>query len=76
MGPSSMWRVFGASRGFDAAVQKCSGVLAGVLVAVTATGGVVVMSSAKLATPAAQEPANTVKVERGKLSSMVSLMGP
>ena len=49
---------------------------AAVLVAVTATGGVVVASGAKEATPAAQEPpANTVKVERGKLSSMVSLDG-
>jgi peptidoglycan hydrolase-like protein with peptidoglycan-binding domain len=53
-------------------------VLAGaaVLVAVTATGGVVVMSSAKQATPAAQEPPpNTMKVEKGKLSAMVSLYG-
>lgn len=34
------------------------------------------MSSAKQATPAAQEPpANTMKVERGKLSAMVSLYG-
>jgi peptidoglycan hydrolase-like protein with peptidoglycan-binding domain len=52
-------------------------VLAGaaVLVAVTATG-VVVMSSPKQATPAAQEPpANTMKVEKGKLSAMVSLYG-
>ena len=48
---------------------------AAALVAVTATG-VVVMSSAKQATPAAQEPpVNTVKVERGKLSAMVSLYG-
>ena len=53
-------------------------VLAGaaVLTAVTATGVVVAMSSAKTATPAAQAPpANTVKVERGKLSAMVSLYG-
>ena len=53
-------------------------VLAGaaVLVAVTVTGGVVVASGAKEATPAAQQPAaNTVKVERGELSSMVSLDG-
>jgi hypothetical protein len=53
-------------------------VLAGaaVLTAVTATGLVVAMSSAKNATPAAQAPpANTVKVERGKLSAMVSLDG-
>jgi hypothetical protein len=49
---------------------------AAVLVAVTATGGVVVASGAKDAAPAAQEPpANTVKVERGELSSMVSLDG-
>jgi hypothetical protein len=53
-------------------------VLAGavVLVAVTATGGVVAMSAAKPATPAAQEPpANTATVERGKLSAMVSQYG-
>ena len=53
-------------------------VLAGaaVLAAVTVTGGVVVASGAKEATPAAEEPpANTVKVERGELSSMVSLDG-
>src|SRR5262249_22316975 len=53
-------------------------VLAGaaVLVVVTATGGAVVTSSAKQATPAAQEPpANTAKVEKGKLSAMVSLDG-
>jgi peptidoglycan hydrolase-like protein with peptidoglycan-binding domain len=49
---------------------------AAVLVAATATGGVVVASGAKQATPAAQEPpASTVKVERGELSSMVSLDG-
>ncbi len=47
-----------------------------VLAAAAATGGVVVASGAKEATPAAQEPpANTVKVERGELSSMVSLDG-
>jgi peptidoglycan hydrolase-like protein with peptidoglycan-binding domain len=59
-------------------VKRKTWVLAGaaVLVAVTATGGVVVMSSAKQATPAAQEPpANTMKVEKGKLSAMVSLDG-
>ena len=59
-------------------MKRTSWVLAGaaVLVAVTVTGGVVVMSSAKRATPAAQEPpANTVKVEKGKLSAMVSLYG-
>jgi peptidoglycan hydrolase-like protein with peptidoglycan-binding domain len=49
---------------------------AAVLAAAAATGGVVVASGAKEATPAAQEPpANTVKVERGELSSMVSLDG-
>jgi peptidoglycan hydrolase-like protein with peptidoglycan-binding domain len=49
---------------------------AAVLVAVTVTGGVVVMSSAKQAIPAAQEPpASTVKVEKGELSAMVSLDG-
>jgi hypothetical protein len=47
-----------------------------VLVALTATGGVVVASGSKEATPAAQEPpANTVKVERRELSAMVSLDG-
>ena len=53
-------------------------VLAGaaVLVAVTVTGGVVVASGSDEATAAAQDPpANTVKVERGALSSMVSLDG-
>jgi multidrug efflux pump subunit AcrA (membrane-fusion protein) len=49
---------------------------AAVLVAVIATGAVVVMSSEKQATAAAQEPpANTVEVERGKLSDRVSLDG-
>jgi len=49
---------------------------AGVLVAVTVTGGAVVLSSTKQATAAAQEaPANTVTVEKGELSSMVSLTG-
>jgi hypothetical protein len=49
---------------------------AAVLVAVTVTGGVVVASGAKEAAAAAQEPpSNTVKVERGELSSMVSLDG-
>jgi peptidoglycan hydrolase-like protein with peptidoglycan-binding domain len=59
-------------------VKRKPWVLAGaaVLAAVTATGGVVAMSSAEQATPAAQEPpANTVKVERGALSAMVSLDG-
>ncbi len=45
------------------------------LVAVIATGGVVAMSNADKATPAAREPANTVKVQRGELSAMVSLNG-
>jgi peptidoglycan hydrolase-like protein with peptidoglycan-binding domain len=52
---------------------------AAVLVAVTATGGGVVLvatSSAEQATPATQKkPANTVTVERGRLSAMVSLDG-
>ena len=49
---------------------------AAVLVAVTATGGVVVASGSKEASPAAQEPpASTVKVERGELSAMVTLDG-
>jgi len=49
---------------------------AAVLVAVAATGGVVVASGSKEATPAAREPsANTVKVEEGELSAMVSLDG-
>ncbi len=55
-----------------------TGVLAtaAVLVAVTVTGGVVVMSSPKQATPSAEEqPANTAKVTKGKLSAMVSLDG-
>src|SRR5439155_25214975 len=53
-------------------VMRKTWVLAGaaVLVAVAATVGVVVMSSAKQATPAAPEPpANTVKVEKGTLSA-------
>jgi hypothetical protein len=53
-------------------------VLAGaaVLAAVAATGAMVVMSSAKQATSAAQEPpVNTVKVETRTLSAMVSLDG-
>jgi peptidoglycan hydrolase-like protein with peptidoglycan-binding domain len=49
---------------------------AGVLVIAIATGSVVVMSSADEATPSAQDaPANTVKVELGKLSAMVSQDG-
>jgi peptidoglycan hydrolase-like protein with peptidoglycan-binding domain len=47
-----------------------------VAIAVAATGGVVVMSSATQATQVAQEPRpNTVKVKKGKLSAMVSLNG-
>ena len=49
---------------------------AAVLVAVTATGGVVAMASPKQSTPAGQQPpANTAKVEKGKLSAMVSMDG-
>jgi hypothetical protein len=49
---------------------------AAVVVAVTATGGVVAMSSAQQATRSAQEPpANTATVERGRLSDMVSQYG-
>jgi hypothetical protein len=51
-------------------------VLAGAAVLVAVIGGVVVTSSAKQATPAAQEsPANTAPVEKGELSAMVSLDG-
>jgi hypothetical protein len=53
-------------------------VLAGtaILVAVTTIGGVVAMSGAEQASPAAQEPpVNTATVERGKLSNMVSQYG-
>jgi hypothetical protein len=58
-------------------VKRKTWVLAGaaVLVAATATGGVVVMSSGEQASPAAQEPVNTVKVAQGELSAMVSLDG-
>ena len=59
-------------------MKRKTWVLAGaaVLVAVTVTGGVVVASGAEQATPAAHEPpANTVKVEQGELSAMVSLDG-
>jgi hypothetical protein len=49
---------------------------AAVLVAVAATGGVVAISGGKEVTAAAQEPpANTVPVERGELSSIVSQDG-
>jgi peptidoglycan hydrolase-like protein with peptidoglycan-binding domain len=53
-------------------------VLAGavVVVAATATGGVLVMSGAKQATGAEQEPpVNTARVEKGRLSDMVSQYG-
>jgi peptidoglycan hydrolase-like protein with peptidoglycan-binding domain len=49
---------------------------AAVLVAVAVTGGVVVASGAKEATPASlKPPANTATVQRGELSDMVSLDG-
>ena len=60
--------IYAGGAGVEGAGDAEAWVLAGaaVLVAVTATGGVVVMSGAKQATPAAQEPpANTAKVERG-----------
>jgi peptidoglycan hydrolase-like protein with peptidoglycan-binding domain len=59
-------------------VKRTTWVLAGaaVLVALAATGGVVVMSDANPAAPAEHEPpANTGRVERGKLAAMVSLDG-
>jgi hypothetical protein len=59
-------------------VKRKTWVLAGaaVLVVVAVTGGVVVASGPEEATPAAQEPpASTGQVERGELSSMVSLDG-
>jgi peptidoglycan hydrolase-like protein with peptidoglycan-binding domain len=59
-------------------VKRKTWVLAGaaVLAAVAATGGAVVASGSEEATPAAQEPpANTVNVEKGELSAMVSLDG-
>ncbi|MGH7765471.1 MAG: efflux RND transporter periplasmic adaptor subunit [Candidatus Dormibacteraceae bacterium] len=49
---------------------------AAVVVAVTATAGLVAASIPKQVTPAAQEPpANTAKVQQGKLSAMVSVAG-
>ena len=49
---------------------------AAVLAAAIATGGMVVASGGEQATPAALEPpANTVQVQKGELSSMVSLDG-
>jgi peptidoglycan hydrolase-like protein with peptidoglycan-binding domain len=51
-------------------------VAAAVLAAVIATGGVVVASGAKRATPTLQDrPANTARVTKGKLSDMVSQDG-
>ena len=49
---------------------------AAVLIAATATGGVVAMSSADQATPSAGDtPASTAAVEQGDLSAMVSQDG-
>jgi hypothetical protein len=59
-------------------MKRRTWLLAGVaaLVAASATGGLEAVSSAKRATPAAQEqPANTAPVERGRLSDMVSAYG-
>jgi peptidoglycan hydrolase-like protein with peptidoglycan-binding domain len=57
-------------------VRRRTWALAAAAVLVAAIGAVVVISDAKEATPAAQEPsANTVPVERGELSAMVSLDG-
>jgi peptidoglycan hydrolase-like protein with peptidoglycan-binding domain len=70
--------VTGQRTGVGGTVKRKTWVLAGaaVLAAITATGAVVIMSSAKQATSAAQEPpANTVKVEKMTLSAMVSLDG-
>jgi hypothetical protein len=58
-------------------VKRKTWVAAGAAVLVALTGGGIVMSSgAERASPAAQvPPANTVKVQQGELSSMVSLHG-
>jgi Putative peptidoglycan binding domain len=59
-------------------VNRKTRVLAGavVLVAVIAASGVVILSSEKQAAPAGQEPpVNTAKVEKGRLSAMVSQDG-
>jgi hypothetical protein len=57
-------------------MKRKAWVLAGAAVLVAGIGGVVVTSSAKQATPAAQEsPANTAPVEKGELSATVSLDG-
>jgi hypothetical protein len=51
-------------------------VAAAVLVAVSATGGVLVTSNAKQATAAAPQPAvSTARVEKGELSATVSQDG-
>jgi putative peptidoglycan binding protein len=56
--------------------RKAWAVVAAVVLAAAATGGVVAMSGAEHATPAAQRPpASTATVERGKLSDMVSEYG-
>jgi hypothetical protein len=57
-------------------MKRKTRVLAGSAVLVAVIGAVVVTSSAKQATPAAQEPpANTAKVDKGPLAAMVSLDG-
>lgn len=59
-------------------MKRTTWVMAGaaLLVAVTATGGVVVASGSQEGAPTAQQPpANTVKVEKGELSAMVSQDG-
>ena len=71
-------RDFAAAAGVTGAVRRKRWVLAGaaVLFAVAAAGGVVAMSGAKQATPAAQDPpVNTARVEKGTLSDMVSQYG-
>jgi len=56
--------------------RKAWAVAVAVVLAAAATGGVVAMSGAGHATPAAQgRPANTATVERGNLSDMVSQYG-
>jgi multidrug efflux pump subunit AcrA (membrane-fusion protein) len=52
-----------------------AGAAVAVALGVATTGGVVVISSAPQATLAQEPPANTVKVNRGKLSAMVSVDG-
>ncbi len=58
-------------------MKRKTGALAAapVVAAVIVTGGVVAMSNAEQATPAAPAPANTVRVQRGELSAIVSLNG-